>query len=174
LAHAPIKRDVRPRQCLVAGSRGRPGQLAATHRPECGCGSKETRAWCKYCFGVRGRRQKCRVDEHFTGPFSLRRSAYGFIWASCTMGGSGGFRLAGLVLCATPAGRAASGHWSPAAEYPGYTIPGLKNYLRRERRAAAASSAGVGVPNDKLGAIEVIFVVDLGPHQVLEAHWIDK
>ncbi len=44
----------------------------------------------------------------------------------------------------------------------------------RKRRAAAAGGGGVRVLDDELGAFEAILVVDLGAHQILQAHGVDQ
>src|SRR5690606_7321958 len=44
----------------------------------------------------------------------------------------------------------------------------------REGRPAAAGSGGIGVTDDELCAVEVVFIVDFRTHQILEAHWVDQ
>ncbi|CAK0763441.1 hypothetical protein CCP4SC76_3920018 [Gammaproteobacteria bacterium] len=43
-----------------------------------------------------------------------------------------------------------------------------------KRGATAAGGAGIGIANDELGPLQAFGVVDLGAHQVLQAHGIDQ
>src|SRR6201996_5776621 len=69
---------------------------------------------------------------------------------------------------------------STAASTSGTTLPrlirlqGFQALLSGERGPATAGGFGVGIADDKLRALQIFLVVDLGAHQVLRAHRIDQ